>query len=124
MLNDVIDSLQKVVSASNPHLKGRLISALDVDNESQTFKIMKRVKAVMYYYNPETKKKTPCLTVQEVMRIPSNERDAVMREFSKRFLTAAFMWTASQNYKDLIDGKFDRERDSDSDRGSGSGEQA
>lgn len=108
MINDIVESIERVVKAANPHLKGRLIHVLDIDSET-SFKIMKRVKVVMYYYNPETKVKTPCLTVQEVMRIPSGETEVLMREFAKRFLVTAFMWSSSQIYKDLIDGKFESE---------------
>lgn len=119
MINDIVESIERVVKAANPHLKGRLIHVLDVDSET-SFKIMKRVKVVMYYYNPETKVKTPCLTVQEVMRIPSGETETLMREFAKRFLVTAFMWSSSQIYKDLIDGKFESEQSADTNRESGS----
>lgn len=119
MINDIVESIERVVKAANPHLKGRLIHVLDIDSET-SFKIMKRVKVVMYYYNPETKVKTPCLTVQEVMRIPSGETEVLMREFAKRFLVTAFMWSSSQIYKDLIDGKFESEQSADTNRESGS----
>ena len=108
VINDIVESIEKVIKAANPHLKGRLINVLDIDSDT-TFKVMKKVRDTVYYYNPETKKKTPCLTVQEVMRIPSGETDAMMREFSKRFLVTAFMWTSSQIYNDLINGKFESE---------------
>lgn len=107
-INDIVESIEKVIKAANPHLKGRLINVLDIDSDT-TFKVMKKVRDTVYYYNPETKKKTTCLTVQEVMRIPSGETDAMMREFSKRFLVTAFMWTSSQIYNDLINGKFESE---------------
>lgn len=119
MINDIVESIERVVKAANPHLKGRLIHVLDIDSET-SFKIMKRVKVVMYYYNPETRVKTPCLTVQEVMRIPSGETEVLMREFAKRFLVTAFMWSSSQIYKDLIDGKFESEQSADTNRESGS----
>ena len=107
-INDIVESIEKVIKSANPHLKGRLINVLDIDSDT-TFKVMKKVRDTVYYYNPETKKKTPCLTVQEVMRIPSGETDVMMREFSKRFLVTAFMWTSSQIYNDLINGKFESE---------------
>lgn len=119
MINDIVESIERVVKAANPHLKGRLIHVLDIDSET-SFKIMKRVKVVMYYYNPETRVKTPCLTVQEVMRIPSGETEVLMREFAKRFLVTAFMWSSSQIYKDLINGKFESEQSADTNRESGS----
>lgn len=119
MINDIVESIERVVKTANPHLKGRLIHVLDIDSET-SFKIMKRVKVVMYYYNPETRVKTPCLTVQEVMRIPSGETEVLMREFAKRFLVTAFMWSSSQIYKDLIDGKFESEQSADTNRESGS----
>lgn len=119
MINDIVESIERVIKAANPHLKGRLIHVLDIDSET-SFKIMKRVKVVMYYYNPETRVKTPCLTVQEVMRIPSGETEVLMREFAKRFLVTAFMWSSSQIYKDLIDGKFESEQSTDTNRESGS----
>ena len=107
-INDIVESIEKVIKSANPHLKGRLINVLDIDSDT-TFKVMKKVRDTVYYYNPETKKKTSCLTVQEVMRIPSGETDVMMREFSKRFLVTAFMWTSSQIYNDLINGKFESE---------------
>lgn len=116
LINTIVDSLNKVIYSTNPHLKGRLISVLDVDEESQTFKIMKRVKCVLYYYEPVERKKTPCLTVQEIIRMPEGEKDYLLKEFSKRFLTTVFMWTSSQNYNDLINGKFECESPSDSNR--------
>lgn len=119
MISDIVESIERVVKAANPHLKGRLIHVLDIDSET-SFKIMKRVKVVMYYYNPETRVKTPCLTVQEVMRIPSGETEVLMREFAKRFLVTAFMWSSSQIYKDLINGKFESEQSTDTNRESGS----
>ena len=119
MISDIVESIERVVKAANPHLKGRLIHVLDIDSET-SFKIMKRVKVVMYYYNPETRVKTPCLTVQEVMRIPSGETEVLMREFAKRFLVTAFMWSSSQIYKDLINGKFESEQSADTNRESGS----
>lgn len=119
MISDIVESIERVAKAANPHLKGRLIHVLDIDSET-SFKIMKRVKVVMYYYNPETKVKTPCLTVQEVMRIPSGETEVLMREFAKRFLVTAFMWSSSQIYKDLINGKFESEQSADTNRESGS----
>lgn len=111
-INDIVYSMEKVIKAANPNLKGRLINVLDIDNDP-TFKIMKKVRDVVYYYNPDTKKKTRCLTVQEVMRIPSGETDIMMREFAKRFLVTAFMWTTSQIYTDLINGKFESEPPTD-----------
>ena len=111
-INDIVYSMEKVIKAANPNLKGRLINVLDIDNDP-TFKIMKKVRDVVYYYNPDTKKKTRCLTVQEVMRIPSGETDIMMREFAKRFLVTAFMWTSSQIYTDLINGKFESEPPTD-----------
>lgn len=114
LINAVVDSLNDVIHAANPHLKGRLINVLDVENASSSFSIMKRVKCVVYYFNPDTKIKTPCLTVQEIMRIPTEDKEVLMEEYSKRFLTTVFMWTSSQIYKDLIDGKFESKQCSDS----------
>ena len=114
LINTAVDSLNEVIHATNPHLKGRLISVLDMDSASGSFSIMKRVKCTLYYYNPETQKKTSCLTVQEIMRIPSEDKEVLMDEYSKRFLTTVFMWTSSKIYKDLIDGKFESKQRSDS----------
>lgn len=114
LINTTVESLNDVIHAANPHLKGRLISVLDVNAASGSFSIMKRVKCTMYYFNPDTQKKTECLTLQEIMRIPYDDKEALMQEYSKRFLTTVFMWTSSQIYKDLIDGKFECEQAPDS----------
>lgn len=113
-ITDIVDSLEKVIKSVNPHLKGRLIAVTDVDGASESFKIMKRVRCTMYYFNPDTKKKTTLLTVQEILRIPSDDKTPIMKEFAKRFLTTAFMWTSSQIYNDLVNGKFECEQPSDS----------
>ena len=114
LINTIVDSLNDVIHASNPFLKGRLISAVEVENASASFNIMKRVKCTVYYFNPETREKTSCLTVQEIMRIPTDDKETIMQEYSKRFLTTVFMWTSSQIYKDLIDGKFECKQPADS----------
>ena len=112
-IQDITDSLDRVVKATNPHLKGRLIAKVDVSNDDGPFKVLKKVRAVVYYFNPETKKNTEMLTVQEVMRMPEASKEAVMNEFSKRFLVTVFMWTSSKLYNDLISGKFDIQQSSD-----------
>lgn len=102
----MVYSLDKVIHATNPHLKGRLIPVVEISEETG-FKIMKRIKTVVYYFNNETKKKTPCLTVQEVLRIPEAQKDKMMDEYGKRFLPALFMWTSSQLYNDIVNGRLD-----------------
>ena len=114
LITAIKNSLEEVVKATNPHLRGRLVAVTDMDDASESFKIMKRVRCTLYYYNPDTGKKTSLLTVQEIMRVPSEVKEIIMKEFSKRFLTTAFMWTSSQIYNDLINGKFEREPSSDS----------
>ena len=110
---DIVESLDKIIHATNPHLKGRLISTIEISEPSESFAIMKRIKAVVWYFNPETKNKFDCFTVQEVMRMPKADKEIIMNEFSKRFLVTAFMWTSSKIYNDLISGKFDIQQSSD-----------
>ena len=112
-IQDIVSSLNDVIHAANPHLKGRLIVKTDIGNDSDSFKIMKRVRSTVYYFNPLSKKNTQMLTVQEVMRMPEASKDVVMEEFSKRFLVTVFMWTSSELYNELISGKFDIQQSSD-----------
>lgn len=111
-IQDIVDSLDRVIRASNPHLKGRLILKMETEEGSSTFKVMKRIRATVYYYVPEIKRKTDVLTVQEIMRMPESVKETVMEEFAKMFLVTSFMWTSSQTYNDLISGKFDIQQSS------------
>lgn len=109
----IVSGLEDAVFAVNPHLDGRFLTSVDVEDASETFKVMKRVRCSIYYHSNKTRKNTPCLTLQEVVRMPKGDEDFIMREFSKRFTAAVFMWTSSQIYKDLIDGKLDCEPPAD-----------
>lgn len=109
----IVSGLEDTVRAMNPHLNGRFITVLNSDDASDSFKIMKRIKCTVSYHSNKTGKNTECIVLQEVMRMPNSEIDAVMWEFSRRFMAAVFMFTSSNLYKDLIDGKLDCEPPTD-----------